>query len=248
MRSFQEKEEKSAVSPQLIMVPEYADTLSLTNLNKYVYYSVSALDQYYNESAPCAQIKVEKPNLSPPGEPVITSFNQDGNKITLNWVANDKDSTSRYDVFRSSNHETIGTTVLRGDNKARMFIDELDISGTYKYKVIAVAANGKSTDSFHQPSFDVSVKEDVETVSGFRYYKNENENYIELSWRKHPKAVAYSLYKKEDNKPMVLLKELDVAENKFMDENISPSVNYTYMILYVTESGIKSKPKILNVL
>ena len=246
LRSFLEEEEKASITPQFITTAEFTDTLSLTNLNRYVYYSVSAIDTYYNESKPCPHIKVEKPNLLPPPEPVITSFIQNENRISLTW-ATSKDSTITYSVFRIRENNNTPATVFEKNNGADSYTDELTESGTYKYTVIATSKYGKNTYSAQRPIADVTVKEILEPIQGLTYYRSERNNYIELSWRKHPKAHTYILYKKEGDKPMSMLKELDATQNKYVDEWISPGEEYTYLILYRTNTGKSSQTNSITI-
>ena len=245
LRSFLEQEEKSSITSQLIATAEFTDTLSLNNLNMYVYYSVTALDMNYNESEPSLTLKVEKPNLSTPNDPVITSFSQEENRITLSWVTSRRDTTIVYDLIRISG-DGKEETVCSGNYHQSTYTDTVP-NGTYQYTVIATSRNGKRSFSPQQPTFTVSVLERLEPVSGFRFYVSEKIDYIELRWRKQPQATDYFLYKKTGDAPMVLIRELSNEEDTFVDEVITPTMEYTYVIIYSISTGQKSQPASLTI-
>ncbi|MDR0768520.1 MAG: hypothetical protein LBE71_01230, partial [Dysgonamonadaceae bacterium] len=66
LRSFTENEEKSSITPKFITLNHYIDSLSLDLGNSFVYYSLTAIDERYNESIPCETVKVAKPNNKTP--------------------------------------------------------------------------------------------------------------------------------------------------------------------------------------
>jgi hypothetical protein len=245
LRSFTEQEEKSSITPQLIAVAEFTDTLALDNLNTVVYYAVSALDMNYNESKPSLTVKVEKPNLSAPNEPVITSFTQDENKITLTWITNRRDTTITYELIRTS-QEGAEKVVFKGNYRTTSYTDQAP-NGICQYAVVATTRSGKRSVSPQQPVFTVAVLEKLKPVSGFRSFISDKNDYVELRWRKQPQAETYYLYKKTGNEPMVLIREFSADKDLFVDEVITPTTDYTYMILYSISTGQKSQPASLTI-
>jgi fibronectin type 3 domain-containing protein len=248
LRSFTEEEEKSSITSDFISQNEYTDTLSMALLNSKVYYSVTALDIRYNESLPCEAAVAEKPNEATPDEPVITSYEISGNRISLTWITDLNRPDVQYALIRRSHDRPDSdTTVFVGDHTVNSRSDELAQSGTYRYRVVATAANGKSSVSPQMPEFDMIVEEDLNRVSGFNAYADREKNYVELFWRKHDKAQFYRIYRKAGESPTGLWKEVDASRNRVVDDRVSPDTSYKYTILYIARNGRASQSKTITV-
>lgn len=248
LRGMTETEEMSSIAPELLSHAEYADTLSLSLLNKKVYYAVAALDSYYNESEPSETVVVVKPDFHTPSDPVITGYKVDGNKATISWLTDSLNNQIRYALVRNNEgNRRNSRTVFEGDNTISEFTDELSASGTYTYNVVATGKNGKKSFSPQSIRLNIDINE-VMGITGFTFYKNIPDKYIELSWAKHPQAALYRIYKGEDNKNVKLLTELEASQNRLVDEQVSPSVKYTYMIIFISQAdGRSSKPSTITV-
>jgi hypothetical protein len=139
-------------------------------------------------------------------------------------------------------------TIFTGNEKIRTFIDEISESGDYEYLVIAKNRNNrKETYSPQKISVSVTVTKEMKAVSNFHSYVDIQERYIELSWKKHPEAVSYTLYKKTGEKPVVFWKEVDASINRIVDEVVSPDTRYEYTIIYTPQSGGMSQAKTIEV-
>jgi hypothetical protein len=248
LRSFTEEAEKSSITSQFLTQNEYTDTLSLYLSNEAVYYALTAVDTYYNESQPCKTVKALKPNIATPADPVITGYKTDKNKVWISWITDTKDPLVTYYLMRSvTTPKQNDKVVYSGNYTINEYTDELPETGVYTYRVMAVAANKKVSYSPQEITLNIQVEENQDAVSGFRYYKDEKNNYIELSWSKHPQAKLYRLYKSEDDGNITLLKELDATQNRFVDEQVSPSVKYTYYIMFQSKADKNSNSKNITV-
>lgn len=249
LRSFTEKEEKSSITPEFITRNHYSDTLSLDLGNSYVYYSLTAIDERYNESNPCETVKAAKPNNKTPDEPVITGYKLlPENKVAIEWITDPGHPDITYKLVRTNFDNPAYTgTVFSGDYNTTSCTDEVPASGRYRYSLVAYGADGKK--SFSPQPLEIEIKSGTapDGVSGLTYYTDANNGYVELSWKKHEKAKLYRIYKAaEDEKPS-LWKELEPDETRVTDEMVSPGNNYTYTILYITDEGRPSRTRILTV-
>jgi fibronectin type 3 domain-containing protein len=249
LRSFTENEEKSSVTPEFITRNHYADTLSLDLGNSYVYYSLTAIDERYNESAPCMPVKAVKPNNKTPDEPVITGYKLlPDNKVAIEWTPNPGHPDITYKLIRTNfDNPEYTRTVFSGDYNTTSYSDEIPVAGKYRYSLVAYGADGKK--SFSPQPLEIEIKSNTASneVSGLTYYADSNKGYIELSWKKHEKAKLYRIYKATEDEKMALWKELEPDETRVTDENVSAGNNYTYTILYITDEGRPSKTKTIVV-
>jgi hypothetical protein len=245
LRSFVENEEKSSLISDFLTDSFYTDTLSLALGNSKVYYSLTAVDVRYNESAPCPHLALEKPNNSTPANPAFTHYEINGNKVTLSWITDRKQSDVRYELIRRKQPSEDEKTVYSGDCSTDTFTDEIEESGTYAYKVSARDKHNKTSESPQALTVDIIADNTSNAVSGFTSYADRNKAYIELSWRKNDKAKIYRLYKAAEGGKMSLWKETEA--NRIVDENVSPDTRYSYTILFITEDNRPSKSKTITV-
>ncbi|GHU73648.1 hypothetical protein FACS189413_18220 [Bacteroidia bacterium] len=245
LRSFTESGEKSSLTPQLLTTNEYTDTLSLQLGNEAVFYAMTAIDTYYNESPACETVKAIKPNNKRPADPVITHYKVDDNRVHLSWITDKKDPAVTYSLVRAflATEPPQKRVVVSGNYQTNEYTDQVEESGKYAYTVYASTGNPAKTIASPAVTLDIQLKESLDAVTEFSYYKDTQAHRIELFWRKHPKAIRYILYKSEDAGPLTLLKETDAEQTRFVDTNVSPDTKYTYTVLYQVESGKKSKVK-----
>lgn len=245
LRAFTEKDEKSSITPDFILQNYYSDTLSLDLGNSHAYYSLTAIDERYNESLPCLTIKAAKPNNKTPDEPVITGYKLlPDNKVIVEWITDSGHPDISYKLIRVSfDNPRYTRTVFSGDASITSYTDEIPVSGRYRYSLIAYGVDGKK--SFSPQPLEVDIKADSpsDEVSGLTYYTDTNKGYIELSWKKHEKAKLYRIYRAAENEKMTLWKELEQSETRIIDEIVSPGNNYTYTILYINDQGRASNAK-----
>lgn len=248
LRSFSKDGEKSSLISDYLTETYYSDSLSLTLNNSNVYYSLTAVDNRYNESDPCPHIEVVKPNIATPAEPVIIGYEINGNKVSVSWITD----TFRKDIRYTLTRETEGKaeseeTIFSGDFTANNYTDEVAESGDYIYKVTAYSSEGKKSISPQLFNVHVTAEDNLNQVGGFNSYVDRDNRYIELTWRKNAKAVKYRIYKSEDGGKMFLWQELDADQSRIADELVSPDTKYTYTILFISDEGRPSKTKNLIV-
>lgn len=249
LRSFTENEEKSSITPEFITQNHYADTLSLDLGNSYVYYSLTAIDERYNESEPCMPVKAAKPNNKTPDELVITGYKLlSDNKVAIEWITDPGHPDISYKLFRTGfDNPGYTRTVFSGDFNTTSYTDEVPASGRYRYSLVATAVNGKKSFSPQPLEVDITADAIPEGVAGFTSYADINKGYIELSWKKHEKAKLYRIYKAAENEKTALWKELESIQTRITDEIVSPGNHYSYTILYITDEGRMSKAKTIVV-
>lgn len=240
LRSFAGGNEKSVITPQFVKNNFYTDTLSLNLKNEKVYYSLTALDIRYNESAPCPEVAAMKPNTGSLFNPRFTSHKVEGGEVIIQWLTDPLATGLIYMLERQAEDSVYPAVLYTGDYTISSFSDRPETTGNYEYRILVKdTVTEKITASVPLALF-VSVNEEKK-VSRFSAYVNEKDNYIELSWKKHPKAVLYRIYKQEGNNPMALWREIGSETNRMVDQRISVDTKYTYTILFTTQADGLSK-------
>jgi len=249
LRAFNSDEEKASIVSDFILGNSFTDTLSLSLGNEKVYYSITALDTHYNESAPCATVSAEKPNLRTPALPAITGYEiAENGAVSLSWITDKSRTDVRYSLNRiQAGKQDSLSVILETDEKTDSCTDEVDESGDYTYWVVAADTKGKRSESPQRLTVSTSVNKISNGISGFNSYIDRNAGYVELSWKKHPQATLYRIYKQAGDKPAFLWKELDVNENRVVDELVSISTVYQYTIVFVNKEGRMSPAKTIKV-
>lgn len=241
LRAFADKNEKSVLTPQFIKENHYTDTLSLDLLNEKVYYSLIALDIRYNESAPCEEVITVKPNNRTLFTPFFTKHEVTEGKIGLEWTVNPSDNNLTYTLERKAENSINAEILYTGNNIVNRYTDEPDATGTYEYRVSVKDKQGRISVTPVPLELYIKTGGNNNKVSGFNAYVNEKDGYIELSWKKHPAALLYRIYKTEGDRPAALWKEVAQEDNRVVDEQVSPETKYTYTILFTTQADGLSK-------
>lgn len=247
LRSFAEGNEKSVLTADFLQDNFYSDTLSLSLLNSKVYYSLTALDMHYNESEPCAEVVVVKPNNSTPFSPRFLKHSVENGNVSLIWMTDSLDTSLTYKVERIASDTLLSNVLYIGDFKVNEFIDAPDVSGSYDYWITITNAYGKKSQTAVPLNLFVKVDTENNKVTRLNAYTNEKDGYVELSWKKNPSAVLYRIYKSEDDQAMTLWKEVGSDTNRVVDEHLSPNTKYTYTILFTTQADGPSKVSSVSV-
>ena len=247
LRSFANKNEKSVLTPQVVTGNSFSDTLSLNLMNEKVYYSITTLDIRYNESEPCEEVVAIKPNNKTLFAPFFTKYEIIEDKVSMEWSINPSDKNLIYTLERKVENSELYEILYTGNNSVNHFTDKPNVTETYQYKISVKDIHGKLSVTPMPLEIYIKIEEDGNKVSRFNAYVNEKDSYIELSWKKHPKAMLYRIYKSEGEKAMSLWKEIGAENNSIVDERISPNTKYTYIILFTTQADGLSKTNSVSV-
>ncbi len=245
-RSFAENEEQTVLTPQFISEAQFSDTLSLSTINRKVYYAVSAIDHHFNESAFCLPVLALKPDNTPPAEPVFSGYKVEDGSIELFWITDPQDDVIYY-LLRKAENDTITEMVFSAGNAIQSQVDYPPQTGCYEYTMLAIDKSNNVTKSPASLKICIHVPKQEFHVGGFSAFRDRINEYIELSWHKHPQALSYRIYKNEPDKALTLWKELDASVTKVTDENIYPASTYQYTIILLSHDGQMCRPQTIIV-
>lgn len=234
-------EERIPLTDVAVRGHQFVDTLDVHNLNRKVYYAIAAVDRRYNQSEQSAVAELQKPDLVPPSPPVITAYQLTDQGIRLEWVTSQEESIASLQLYRqekgSPQKDLIRTLT---DKNTQSYTDETtEADHFYRYSLKAVTVGGLAS----QPSPTVTVQAqgratEVGKITAFAGKINRKDRSILLSW-KHTvrEAQSFELYKGEAGKGVSLWKITKAFEQQVQDADVTPGVQYEYVIRAVLTSG-----------
>ena len=229
----------------------FKDTLSLKMLNKRSYYTVTALDQRFNQSEKPALVEVRKPEVIPPSPAVITKFKIDGNNVTLHWICSSDSDVVSHAVVRKMADDTSQPVELisfAGRSLSTFTDNELTSGKTYNYYVVAKNEGGLTTSS---EELKVTAMQNAGSPSSqftkMYAYAQPDKRRIEITWDHNmQQIVEYQVYRAETGKQLALWKVLPAAQMGIYDTNVQPDTEYQYGVMAVFRSGSFSSMKTVS--
>ncbi len=231
----------------------YYDTVSVKNLNPFIYYSVSAVDGRYNHSDLAPVLVVEKPDLIPPSSPVISGYQIKDEGIEIRWINSPDKGVVQHRIYRylksmAGKQESIQLICIDSLN-IQAYIDTTVEPGIYYSYVIAAVKKSGKISKFSNVFTGVTYKsrQPLEILS-FDAILDKSNRLLKLQWTDKLKDVfCYELYKNKDDQHSSLWKTIEGAQYEIMDEKMQIGATYHYMIRAIMKNGRKSKVKELTI-
>ncbi|RBW60759.1 hypothetical protein DS884_04055 [Tenacibaculum sp. E3R01] len=224
----------------------FIDSINIKTLNKYVYYKIQAFDKRYNPSQYSEVLKLKRPDIIPPTQPVFSSFKVIKGNVELTWIT-------------SSSKDAISTMLYRkekGVNESWQLLDEFPIpvnkyvdktgkeGKIYLYTLLTLDDSGLESKPITPLKVKVTNNASKPLIQKFVGNVNREEKFIELSWNyKEKKLNEFILYKAEKGKQPTMYRVFNASKNTFKDTNLIINTKYTYLLQAVFMSGAKSPLK-----
>lgn len=220
-------------SPDTIFV----DSLNLNFSEEHIFYKVVAYDKRNNASKPSEIVKLERPDIIPPGMPKIKNIETHLDTVWISCSPSGSTDAVIHQLFRKDLNDNFGNWLLVKvfeepyENKEFLYIDTgLPIGGKYAYTMIAFDdANLKSKPS---KARSVLIKEDKEVLEPIiSFDASTTEQKVLLNWELNDK-LNYSnilLYRGTQKHKITKYKYLDASAVSFVDE-VSDGQSYYYFI------------------
>ncbi len=229
----------------------FTDTLPLNQLNLVSSYSVTALDNRYNESEKSAFIKIYAPDTIPPAPPkLLNVITNAGGGHQINWVKSFSKDVKGYVIYRKELTDTINIWTKYAEIKMddTTFTDILVKSSiSYLYKIAAIDKGdliSVFSDSIKSKITTVEKVED-QVITKFNVYIAKEYKYIELTWwtGNTDNVSEYQLYRvsNKSNGAIRLVTSLPANIKRYVDEDIASNTIYTYYLKVLYKSGKSSK-------
>jgi len=237
-RANDNKEEFIEQTTMLVDATSFEDTLALNNLSSEVYYFIKTVDNNYNNSVSSDTVLGLKPDTIAPAPSIIKSANMVEHGVTLDFILSSSKDAHSTELYRNN-------VFLTAVDSA--FIDTTALPGAYyTYYLVTTDRSGntaisKSVSQKYEPGFRAAPSGSIEAD----FESSRVAIKVDL-----PEEDVYEVrfYKAAENQTVRLWKTTTRDEAKNMtDRNVSVGSNYTYKIVYVTNSGIHSLPLELQI-
>ncbi len=224
-------------------VVAYVDALT-KNLSRYpYYYRVTSIDTHYNESAPSKTVKIQLPDVTPPGAPSMAGYVAKNQQVVLNWRAVKSYDLAGYHVYRSVDKSKTRLTV--SPLALPTFVDQHPPLGQQiQYQVTAIDQVGNESvpSAMIQvvagdavPPHIISVKLGVEG------------NHVEVAVVSHdPDIAGFDVYRSRNNRDFVRVNKDRVANGGYIDE-VLKGKRYFYKVVLWDRSANKTESTVRQV-
>jgi uncharacterized protein len=235
------KHEFTESTKDILITPEFTDSISLEVLNKAIYYSVASVDKNYNPSTHTKSLKLIRPDKIAPAEPFFAKTLIQNDGVYLEWVNSISEDVKSYTLHRYEWQDTSKVLVMQSSASAGKtnFLDNKAAFGkTYKY-ILTV------TDSSNNSSEAATGKIRYETgfrpsVTNLQSEVDRDNLTITLRWKIASKATRFFIYRKINEGPYVLYHTTDDGTEFFVDKGIPINNTYSYKVQAFFEKGVRS--------
>lgn len=239
-RANSKSEEMSQLTSAPIVQNVFQDSVNIKTLNKYVYYSVMAIDRNQNHSMPSQKLQVALPDIIKPQPPVILPVKNGETGVKLSWMPSASQDVKQYDVYRKADKSEVTVwqkiaTLPEVTDSIISYIDKsVENKKVYYYTVVAVDKSNLESDP---ASAVIGEKIDNQLQAAVQWNQPrilKEKNQAELSWRYDKENVKFfRIYKAEGTNPDILYRSLPGTDTKKLVDLLTPGKHYRYRIVAV---------------
>ena len=252
-RGNQKGEELMRITTQPIKEAKFNDSVQLTNLNRTVYYYVTAVDFRQNQSEPSEIIEVEKPDIIPPQMPTFSKYEIKDGIIILEWYKSVSEDVALHQLYRIYIDEQIAVAKkiyeTKDLNPIYTYQDkELQSDKRYVYFLKAIDKNNlvsKESQHITLRNIDLRPKKVISNLTGI---VNTQKGRIDLIWKNQMNDITeIVIYRQKDGEKSSLLTTLNGQQNYLEDKNVTVGTKYTYLIKAMLSSNQPSTTEKITV-
>ncbi len=242
-RSNFKKAEFSQITRHLHSDTIFTDTINLKILNQYIYYQITAVDYRYNESSKSTILKLARPDILPPANPLLTLVQSNDQGIKLSFSGSSSTDVHHYEIYRKTPTETnwLYMATLPPADSGSWVDKNVQANTLYSYTIVAVDSAGNESN----PSPVVSGSH-IKTISRqtperLQIKPDRNNNTLTVTWQFTGDAYQFKIYRSEEDAPLSIYGNIAGDQRGFKDHNVKPNKKYKYGIQAVMPNGLSSK-------
>ncbi|HET6224778.1 MAG TPA: fibronectin type III domain-containing protein [Bacteroidia bacterium] len=235
-------EELVEVTKEILTDTIFNDKVSLETLSEDVFYSITAVDQVFNNSPFAKAVKLKRPDKIKPVEAQFLQLTHNDSCILVNWIPSTSKDAEKYELWKNKKGEAPQKIKeWKATDSLHQYKDAQLEYGTYYQYSIKVIDDDKnfssSTSGMHY--FDSRIRK---PVSKIKYKVNLEQRSITLNWE-YPENDLYSfvVYKAKVGDPLKIVKTLKPGQFLFEDKELYIGNKYVYKIKAIYNSGAESK-------
>ena len=232
-----------ALVDTLFRTTEFKDTTNLKSLNSKLYYTITAVDRRYNQSAYAPLLEVIKPDVIPPTKPVIAGYDISDEGIKINWINSSDADVVTHKLYRKIYQGGGSWELLQSfsDKTITQVVDKNGSEGkTYSYTIIAVDSSKLES----EPAVPLTVvfpeKRIKVAIKSFDAEVDRDKRIISMNWVKQTdikNIKQFELYRGDDKRKMSLYKVFEENVSEFTDDDLTVNTKYKYGIRVVFANG-----------
>lgn len=236
-------EEPVEVAEHIIADTFFIDTITINTLTKSVYYTLTAVDSFFNNSPYSNYTKLKRPDFIKPVAPLFTSAVIRDSCIYLNWILSSSEDVLKYVLIREetgSNRTDTLLTFLLIDTINNYEDKKVVYEESYVYALIVFDDAGNFSIASSLPvKYEPGSRPAVDKITGVAKY---DLKCIDLKWNYDFNNIySYVIYKAKKGEPFRIYKTIIPAINTFTDKHVNPNNTYLYKIKAIHNNGAESR-------
>src|SRR4051812_14668348 len=235
-------EELVEVSKVILTDTVFKDSVSLNTLTEDVFYSITAVDNVFNNSPYAKTIKLKRPDKIKPVEAQLLQLTHTDSCIVVNWILSNSKDAEKYELWRSvKGAAPQKIKEWKATDSLHQYLDkQLEYGSYYQYSMKVIDDDRNFSISSSMPHyFDSRIRIAIKKI---KYKVNLEKKSITLNWE-YPEKDLYSfiIYKGKEGDPLKIVKTVKGSEFMFEDKELYIGNKYVYKIKAVYNSGAESK-------
>lgn len=245
-RRDQPNGEMYRVNNSFIQTTSLTDTIQLRQVQRKVYYSLSAMDFLVKESAESDVLVLKVPDIIPPTSPIIDSFAVADRKIFLHWTRSHSDDVVKHVLYRKKMPTATWQELLTiTDTLTQEYTDSsVEEKSLYAYTLIVF----DDSQNRSQPATPVVLEtpfftRNVDFSQFTSAVVDTTRQTIRLAWtcNQTDKIDHFLIYRALPDDELALVKKLDGTSREWMDfVEMLPNKPYRYVIRARMQEGYLS--------
>ena len=216
---------------------QFQDTISLTDLNRYVYYSVAAIDARYNQSGLSDTLRLTKPDIIPPTSPALKSYKAVNQGIKLEWISSTVEDAKLTIIYRSTKQD------LNSFEKVKEIPTDstewVDTNTQYGLNYFYILKTQDEALNLSEPTPLLCVRAKTQKQDTITLNLNHLPQGRLLTW-KLPKEInngVIEIYRSCSDDTFRLWKSFTTAETSIADTDLVKDKPFVYFIKYRPTKG-----------
>lgn len=219
-----------------IRATQYTDSVTLNDLNNYVYYAVAAIDKRYNQSVFSDTLKLTKPDFVPPTAPAIASYKATDKGNIIHWICSTNTDAKHTLIYRSTTGDSTSFVLVQSvpiDKK-----EWIDANTEYSKYYFYHLRTEDQAQNISNPSPVFVIQAKTKTDNKVTLYIDHLPQGRILTWKNTNKQITgiVEIYRKTSDGTFRLWKTVKASEGTALDRDATIT-EYEYYIKYRPEKG-----------
>lgn len=235
------KEEFTEITRRPVTDTIWKDTVNLHTLTSHVYYTILAMDRYYNASKYSDTIMLRRPDTIAPSPALIAGTVLKEDSIMLTVIPSSSEDVmlyklNRIDIQKEKDTIQLVTIYPSSDTLIHYTDTSATIGSTYQYILYTIdSSNNKSINISGLIACEPGYRK---AVDSFTISLDRDKKQIQLSWAYSLQGVdKFIIYRSKNGSAFTTLTTLIATERKYPDKDLNINNTYRYKIKAVFKNG-----------